>query len=331
MSLSTLADHSRQTPRLSDVLFREPGRSFATIAALPSNVQAVEAALLFSTGAQPFLALVGPSGWGKSHLLEAVSCRIGIDAGVPPPVHSAVEWICLGARADTPGALILDNVQDALEGPRTRLLLRIALERRVRGHRPTILSFTAPKPTRQIKTLLPNLREWTIGIMPAPDPVERALVIDQMASAEGLHLSQVVVRLMAGRMKGNGRTLAGALKRLKLLGSVWTDGRQILRACGALDPFFADNSSWDLGERIMKAAEGEELQGTEIQSRDLAVHTMLRVAGLSEANVSRSVSVQPAEVYMIAARCQALADQNDSTKRLMNRFVERLVEDLAND
>lgn len=331
MSLGNLAEHVRTAPKLSDVLFEEPSRNFGTIAALPSNVQAIEAALLFSTGLRGFLALVGPSGWGKSHVLEAAACRISQDTGVPPRVYSAIEWIHLGARADAPGSLLLDNVQDALDGARTRLLLQIALERRVRGGRPTMLSFTASKPTRQIKSLLPNLREWTVAQIPAPDPVERTLVIDQMATAEGLHLSPTLVRLMASKMKGNGRTLSGALKRLRLSGTIWTDARQILRACGTLDPFFSDNSAWDLGDRILRTAEEAEFKGLDIRSSHLAIHTMLREAGLGEAAVARCFGVQPAEVYAVAERFELIASGNEETRKLSRRFVHRVVESLSID
>ncbi len=331
MSLGNIAEHARSAPKLSEVLFEEPSRNFGTIAALPSNVQAIEASLLFSTGLRSFLALVGPSGWGKSHVLEAVACRIGQDTGIPPRIYSAIEWIYLGARADSPGSLLLDNVQDALDGSRTRLLLQIALERRVRGGRPTMLSFTAPKATRQIKSLLPSIRDWTIGNLPAPDPLERILVIDQMASAEGLHLSPTLARMMATKMKGNGRTLSGALKRLKLSGTLWTDDRQILRACGTLDPFFSDNSAWDLGERILRAADEVEFKGLETRPAHLALHTMLREAGLGEACVARCFGVQPAEAYAIAERFELVASSSEETRRLSKRFVQRVVESLSID
>ena len=62
-----------RTPR---VFSNQMGRNFDTIATLPSNVEAVEAALQFAVGANPFMVLVGPSGWGKTHLLECVATRL---------------------------------------------------------------------------------------------------------------------------------------------------------------------------------------------------------------------------------------------------------------
>ena len=61
--------------KLSNVLFERRVATFNSLAALPSNVEAIEAALMFSAGLNPFVAIVGPSGWGKSHLLGATSSR----------------------------------------------------------------------------------------------------------------------------------------------------------------------------------------------------------------------------------------------------------------
>lgn len=329
MSVGMIVEQTRRAPKLSEVLFDGPTRNFASIAALPSNVQAIEAALLFSTGSLKFLTLVGPSGWGKSHTLEAVACRISHDAGVPPRVFSAQEWIDAGARADIPGALILDNVQDLLEGPRTRTSLRIALERRTRGSKATLLSFTAPKLTRPIRTLLPSPREWAIGVMAAPHPIERSLVLDQMAASEGMHLCPMLTKLIAGKMKGNGRTLMGALKRLKLGGTQWIEPRQVLRACGILDPFFSDNSGWDLADRVLKVAEEPEfLEAPGLV--DLALYTLLRIAGLSEAAVARTFGVAPAEAYAMSERFHTSLE-NEGVRQQCTRFVESIVECLLND
>src|SRR5688572_30068178 len=114
------AETVRENPRLSEILFEAPFRSFGTLAALPSNVRAIESGLLFASGIHPFVAVVGPSGWGKSHLLHAVATRLGEDECLPPEVLSAQDWIAGGMRSDSGRALLLDNVQDALEGGRPR-------------------------------------------------------------------------------------------------------------------------------------------------------------------------------------------------------------------
>ena len=168
MSLTSTVELSRHLPRISEVLFDEPSRSFSSLAALPSNVEAIEASLLFATGAVSHAAIAGPSGWGKTHLLEAAAARLAPDLGARPEIHSALEWLSNGGRYDVAGPLILDNVQDVLDRSKPRLGLRVMLERRLRTGKPTMLAFTAQKPTRQIRNFLPVCREWSIGTVAAP-------------------------------------------------------------------------------------------------------------------------------------------------------------------
>src|SRR5688572_1680459 len=144
---------AEEMPRLSAILFNSKG--FDSFAAVPSNCEAVETSLLFATGLQSFAALVGPSGWGKTHLLEAVAKRLQHDAGYwACEVHSASDWISNQNRVDPHVPVVLDNVQDVLAKSRSRLLFRLALERRVKAGRPTILGFTSPKPGRSVRTVL---------------------------------------------------------------------------------------------------------------------------------------------------------------------------------
>lgn len=330
MSVGQAID-TQTSPKLSQVLFREPTRNFATIAPLPSNVQAIESALLFATGMTPLLALVGPSGWGKSHLLEASAHRLGMDGGAAPQIWSALEWANFGPRAECHGPLILDNAQDALDSGRAGTNLRIALERRVKASKPTCLSFTSAKPTRQLRAFLPHSRRWTIAQINAPDPAEKVLVIDQMASAEGLRLSSILVKLIAYRMKGNGRTLSGALKRLRLSGAVWTEGRQILRGCGVLDCFLTDNSGWDLHERILNVARAEEFRDGAFRTSELAAHLMLRVAGLSEDSVAQRLALPHAEVYALSSKFERLLTSAEATRQIERRAIERILEGLSSD
>ena len=67
------AQEVNRSPRLSDVLFPNVARNFSTIAGVPSNIQAVETGLMFANANTNFVALVGPSGWGKTHLMEAIA------------------------------------------------------------------------------------------------------------------------------------------------------------------------------------------------------------------------------------------------------------------
>lgn len=325
------ATGSEKAPRLSEVLFERPCRSFASIAAMPSNVEAVEAALLFSAGFASFVTLVGPSGWGKTHLLEAVSFRRSLEDSCPVVATNATEYLSNPSRADAAGMLILDDVQEVLNKPRLRMMFRVALERRVRAGRPTLLAFTLPKVTRQLKSFLPSVHEWKIVCIEEPAPEERTLLINQMSAAEGLTLSPSLVRIIARQMFGNGRTLAGALKRLRLSGPVWLSSMTTLRACGLLDPFFADNGEWDLKMRIVRASEAHRAQFSKVSSLDLAVYTMLRVAGLSEIEVARAVGIEPADAYLRASRFQTECENGPRVETYVRQFVDLVIQALAEE
>jgi hypothetical protein len=274
---------------------------------------------------------VGPSGWGKTHLLEAVSYRLSHDMPSAPEPISATDFLANAARLETSGPLILDNVQEVLDKARLKLNLRIALERRVRMSRPTILAFTVPKASRQVRSFLPAGREWTLATMGAAEPAERVLLLNQMSNVEGLALSPSLIKVIAFQMHGNGRTLAGALKRLRLSGNTWLDSRATLRACGLLDPFFADNSSWDLKLKIQRAAEISRQQFSKVNATDMALYTMLHEAVLAEAEVARSVGIQPADAYQRAARFQKQILSDEIAAAYIRQFVDVVVESLPQE
>ena len=317
-----------RAPRLSEVLFDRPGRTFASFAPLPSNVEAVEACLRFSAGVEPLVALVGPSGWGKSHLLSATALHM--QKGLTPlRLAAVVDHLRGPGDVDLPGPLLLEDCQEVLSKPKMRLTLRLLLERRVRAGRPTLLGFTLPRPTRAMGGLLPSERNWTLATLEAPAPEERVLLIEQMAAGEGLALSPRLIRIVATRMHGNGRTLSGALKRLRLSGTSWLDASATLRACGLLDPFFADNPGWDLKLKIVRLAERNQARFGRVLPTDLAIYTMLREAGLGEADVARALEIEPGVAYVRAGRFASEVAADPIAATYVGRFVELIVESLV--
>jgi chromosomal replication initiation ATPase DnaA len=333
MTASALSAHPNavvqteaKSPRLSQVLFDFPNRNFGSFAVLPSNVQAIDSALLFSTGLHPLVAIVGPSGWGKSHLLEAVATRLAMDGQAVPQVLMATEWALGTVRSEPSYPLLLDNAQDALEQSRTRQAMRLGLERRVRAGRPTLLCFTASKPSRLIRGLLPHPRNWSIATIGFPEPMERVLVIEQMSRVEGLHLSQQLIKIIGFRMHGNGRTLTGALKRLKLFGSHWTEPAATLRACGVLNPFLSDSSDWDLGEVMVKGA--AKMEPSKL-GQDIALYLMLRQAGLSELDVARYFGIEPREAYTRATNFEKDFRESAELRSSVQRVIDRVLQDLT--
>ena len=318
-------------PKLSQVLFERKESSFGSLAALPSNVEAIEAALMFSAGLTAFVALVGPSGWGKTHLLNAVAHRLAHDLYVLPEPISVCDYLSNPSRGESAGPLLLDDVQEAMGKSRMKMSLRLNLERRVKCGKPTLLAFTSPKPSRALKAYLPSARDWTIATMGAAEPAERLLLLHQMSAAEGLALSPRLSKIIADHMLGNGRTLSGALKRLRLSGSNWLDSSATLRAFGLLDPFFADNGSWDLKHKVLKVAETSKGLSTKVSTADLALYTMLHEAGLSEIDVAQTTGVEPAEAYLRASRFKAQLADSEQTRVCVRQFIELVLDELAKD
>jgi hypothetical protein len=228
-------------------------------------------------------------------LLASVVNRLAQHREEPPQVLTATEWLLGISQAPAGAPLLLDNVQDLLPKPRLQAALRAAIDKRVRAGENTMLSFTTAKAGRSLRVLLPSPRSWVWAAIQAPQPSERVLVLRHMAAAEHLSLSEPLVRLLASRLRGNGRTLLGALKRLKLYGAEWQDSALTLRACGILDMFFRDNSDWDLCEAISNACRPSPF------GADLAIYLMLREATLSEANVAQFFGMAPSAAYQRAS------------------------------
>lgn len=313
-------------PRLSSVLVGSSEGCFDSIVTLPSNVQAIESALLFATGRSPFVAIVGPSGWGKTHLMGAAARTMQVlDRESRPGLISGKEWLLMSSRVDPMAPLLVDNAQEAFSQHRTRLQFKLALERRVKAGRPTLLAFTAPKSTRAFRAFLPNYNSWIVATIESPSTAERSKVVLQMAKAESLSISESLQSILAKQLAGDGRTLEGAFKRLRLQDGKWLDARSTLRALGILNPFFVDNSNWDLREAIWSAAEG---RCRTAWNKELAIYVMLRIALLSEADVAHYFEVDPSVAYAKATSFQRRIDESEDVRDLLRHFVEDVVDRL---
>ena len=291
----------------------------------------MEAGLLFAGGLSTFVAVIGPSGWGKTHLVEAIGNRLADERGPRSyEVWSAEEWVVASRNRTSSSVLLLDNVQDALVRSRSRQQLRVALERRVKAGWPTLLSFTESRCTRPIRNAMPSPREWNVAVIRAPDGAEREVIIDQMARAEGITMGVELTRILAHRMDGNGRTLIGALKRLRLNGPTWTSSAEVLRACGILNPFFAGNSAWDLRDHISEIAQiKQEIRST--SPSECAIYAMLKVAQLGEADVARYFEIGPARAYTVSQRVDERVKSDPAVRTEVSAFVDRVVATLISN
>ena len=217
--------------RLSSLVLPGDEIGFRSIAPLHSNVKAIESALLFATSHQSFVALTGPSGCGKSMLLSASFHYIREHGNTGVELMSAEQFLRLEGRIGLDKILILDDCQDVFGKPKQCLRLRLALDRRVRGGRPTLVAFTSTPRDRRIINLLPAPRKWCLESITEPDLQDRIALTQHLARIQRLNLSPVFAKIIGGRLLGNGRVIDGALRLLKLEKNEWTDSRQILRGC----------------------------------------------------------------------------------------------------
>ncbi len=320
-----------QQPILSGVLFKGSSRTFGSLAVLPSNVGAVEAALHFAMGLNNFTVILGPSGWGKSHILDGVYEKLAERNRNTPTVVSATDWLAATANTDPTLPLLLDDVQEIASRPRARIQLRLALERRVRSGRPTIMTFAAAKKSRNLSAILPSVKDWSIGVISEPAPTERMLVIAELAQTQGLSLSTALTKVIANKMRGNGRTLVGALRRLRLNGPLWLDVNGTLKAFGVLEPFFADSGSWDLRGHILSVAKTFPAHEFGLTREELATYAMLRQACLCELDVARIMRVEPGEAYLSCTRFEKRCAESESAVLGVRNFAESVVEGLLSD
>lgn len=325
---------SRESRPISETLFNDHEVSFAAVAPLPSNVEAIEAALQFVAGATVQAVIAGPSGTGKTHLLEAVVSVGTRTMGAPLEIVSTEAFLDSRRALDTAGPVVLDDVQVALGRPRMRQDLRRVLETRCRRGKPTIAAFTIdPGPMgalgiRAIQGLIPSPRSWTIATLGEPTRGERPALLAHLARTEGLRLSSALSTVLAREMGGNGHTVVGAMRRLRLEGADWTTSRRTLRGLGLLDPYFNDNSAWDLRHLILREAERHRVRFAQFLPIDLALYTMLHEARLCERAVAQYVGREPAAVYGLAARFGRALSEDPAGRARVDEFVGLIVDSL---
>lgn len=316
----------RPRPRLSEVLLKSPEHTFESFAVTNSNVRAAESVLRFVRAINPFVVLIGPSGWGKSHLLEAAAYQLQLASKSSVSVISGPEFLADSRFQSSSTPLILDNAQDLIAKTRSRYQLQLTLQRRFRSGKPTLLCFTEGKVTRAIRNTIPNFRDWLIAPLKVPSQNERIRILRRMAAGQGMQLSETLTRIMATRLEGNGRTFLGALCRLQVVQSEWMDHASTLRACGILNPFFASNPGWDLRELIADAA--KEIGSTDPRSIvpfDLSLHVMLNVALLVEGDVARFFRIEPGKAFGYANRFAQKVESDPETAAAADRFVSKVI------
>lgn len=324
---------SEDRPRLTQALFAKSAPRFASFTILPSNARAVESAALFSCGLTPFVAIVGPSGWGKSHLLQSVCTVLKTERGGMVSVVPAKDWLTLESRADLSAPLLLDDIQEAWESPRCRHYLRMWLERRVRAGRPTMVSVENSRFKTKLRQILPQIGEWTVCEVGCPSKQELIPLIIDVADTLGMTLGPDLVSMMARRLSGNGRTLRGALQKLQCLRTEWTTADSVVQACGVLQPYCYQAGGSDLRDDIAESIQSflADLNAEDPSvQRDMTIYAMRTLSGLGEWQVADYFYDTPGSIYAAVQRVE-LGPMSVLATALRNDWVPKFAVHLANN
>lgn len=302
----TLAEGTQSLPT---PVARRGKTGFDSFTALPTNIGAIEATIRFAEGTSPFVAIFGPSGWGKTHLLSAVERKLAETEESTVAIRSALTWTRSTTRQDLTPVLILDDLQDVFSHPRARHLVRQSIEYRVRTGRRTLVALTTDMPVRKLKSMLPFSGDWLWAAIAEPGIDERQLVVYQIASECQLHLSRPIARLIARHLNGNGRSIRGAIHRLRLVKRDWSKNLDVLPACGVLSPYLLGHEGWDPRDTVWEAVQRVCAdRNLRLGEGEILSYLLLDDVGLSEGEVASFLKVTPAKAYQdctkVRARCE---------------------------
>ena len=275
---------------------------FGSFAALPSNLGAIEAGMRFAEGTTPFVAVIGAHGWGKTHLLESVASFMRLQGAPANRPIAATLYAAAPERIDESLPLLLDDTQDAWSKLRVKQDLRRLLERRVKGKRPTLVTFSASAQRRETARFLPYSQDWAFQTITQPTCGERDLVVRQIADNESVTLSKPVVSLVSRHLYGNGRSIQGAVHTLKLVRPDWSRRADVCEACGVLMPCIHGEDGWDprdvVLEAVTRAHAAQCVEG--VAAEQVCAYILICEMGLSEYDVATFLGVSPTKAYAMA-------------------------------
>ncbi|ARU42269.1 hypothetical protein CCB80_14400 [Armatimonadetes bacterium Uphvl-Ar1] len=292
------------------------------IAELPSNLAALALGLDFACGQQNFIGVGGPSGWGKSELLHRVREILKHSQGIITEVQSADQWAISNSPACRNSVLLLDDLQDALRSPRLRHLLRLRLEHRLRRNLPTMIC-TAENFDKAIRNrIISPLSGWHLAEINAPSLIERQRITHQIAKVERINLHPSIESLIALHLNGNGRSIRGALLRMKLVKSNWATLDDFAEACGVLMPFLIGEDGWDPRDVVTEALNHVYLawpSSAPLGKRAALAYLLNQVIRLAEEDVACFLRVRPGQVYR---HCKSVQDRLDNPE--VRQFIDVL-------
>ncbi|MBL1149880.1 MAG: hypothetical protein HND42_06685 [Armatimonadetes bacterium] len=266
-------------------------------AVLPSNVEATQLAERVLGGECRFALIVGPGGTGKTHLLEAVAARARVAVLRAGDLSHA-------KQSASDGLLVLDDVEAISGQSKLAIQARILLERRVRAKRPVIAAAaTGGIPATK---LVPFSRVWRLASIEPPSGDERVVLLNEMCANLGIALPPGAARLTSRTVTGDGRTLRGALTRLRVAAREELASASLVNIAGWLFPYAQASGSYDLRDIVFDAvcrAGGSgprRLTCSELQS--LAAYLLRVHAELPEGAIAEYFGACGGEVFRCVER-----------------------------
>lgn len=267
-------------------------------AVLPSNIEAARLAGRLLRGECRFALIVGPGGTGKSHLLEAVAARAGVAA------VRAADLVHAKQPASN-GLLVVDDLEAIAGQSKAAIQARILVERRVRARRP-IIAAGAAAGRAPITKFVPFSRVWRVASIEPPSGDERVALLNEMCANLGIALPPGAARLTSRTVTGDGRTLRGALTRLRVAAREELATASLVNIAGWLFPYAQASGGYDLRDIVFDAvclaggSGSRRLTCTELQS--LAAYLLRVHAELPEGAIAEYFGASGGEVFRCVER-----------------------------
>ncbi|MFM9872195.1 MAG: hypothetical protein ACKVQS_01875 [Fimbriimonadaceae bacterium] len=194
------------------------------------------------------------------------------------------------------------------------------LELRLRRNLPTMVCTAGNFSSAiRLRVMTPG-HEWHLAQILAPSPIERQCIAHQIALCEKIKLHQSIESLLATHLNGNGRSMRGAMLRLKLIRSDWLSNNDFAEACGILMPFLIGEDGWDPRDIVTDAVNHVFLAWPEsppISKRAALAYILNQLIRLSEEDVAGFLRISTGQVYR---HCRNVRDKLDCPHS--SEFVE---------
>ena len=302
---------------------------FASFAAVSSNIGAIEVGARFAQGTTPFAVVIGAPGWGKTHLLDSIRSYMGRRSQPINSPMSASQYTSVPERCDDGLPLLIDDCQDVWGNMRARQDFRRLLERRIKGRRPTFVCIADKVSRLEASRFFPCPQEWAFQSISVPSRKERDYIVRQIADSEEVSLSRPIVALVARHLCGDGRSIKGAIRTLKIVRDDWARRSDLFEACGVLTPYIQGEDGWDPRDVVMDVVSGRSFEccPSEDYARSVCAYVLLSLMRLDEYDVATFLGVSPTAAYAMSVSVKAsLADANcaKAVEECKDAFVRTL-------